>query len=400
MTLGSATNVRAGPLRLEHYERSVELAHAELEVIERLAASLERNALFGRWYKADLCALHRLLAPLDDLEKLTCMPEGRAHGIRKLLVIEMARRRTSYWAWSQADWADMVCRDHRGFAARYHVIKGARLHVMAFGYAVGGIQEPRDISDAFVPYLFARASFGREPVNDAVRSCSVVLEKWGTGKWFLVDRLQPGVSEVLIAARTARLSDVTSEAVQRAWRGTHRELRAVIVHISRVLTEMQIVAQPILGAFETPRGVGIDVSGAPEAWIRWARRWYETSTLEPRTREQYVRVLVRSGTLASAHLPRRRRSYRVDPLNRRSMCSRHRSPQYRRLGGTSAPSSGAASGQAVDAARESWLSQGAPGVLSRLPGMGVVPVAVQSTPVVCHASQPGCANSPRSTRCG
>jgi hypothetical protein len=260
MMIGPAAGGRTvtGPLRLEDYERSPELTETEFHVIKRLAAALERNALRGRWYKTDQRALCSLLRPLQDLEKATRMPEGRAHGIRKLLVIEMARRGTSYWAWDQADWAEMICRNHHVFAERYHVIKGARLHFMAFAYAVGGIAEPRKVGDAFVPYLFARAAFGREPVDDAVRACSVVLQRWGTGKWFLVDRLQPGVSEVLIAARTSRLSDLTVAALERAWRGSHRELGAVIVQVSRVLAEMGIIPQPILGTFETPRGVVID----------------------------------------------------------------------------------------------------------------------------------------------
>src|ERR1051326_7895999 len=259
------------PLQLEDYERSPELTETEFHVIKRLAAALE------------------------DLEKLTRMPEGRAHGIRKLLVIEMARRGTNYWAWDEADWAEIICRNHDAFAERYHVIKGARLHLMAFAYAVGTLEQPRGAGDVFLPYLFARAAFGRESVDAAIRDCAAFLERGAIGKWFLIDRLQPGVSEVLIAARTPQLGDLTTEAVERAWNGTHRELRAVIVHISRVLTEMSIIPQPILGAFETPRGVAIDTTGAPDAWTKWARRWFETSTLEPRNREQDMRMLVRGG---------------------------------------------------------------------------------------------------------
>jgi len=198
----------------------------------------------------------------------------------------------------------MICRNHHVFAERYHIIKGARLHFMAFAYAVGGIAEPRKVGDTFVPYLFARAAFGKEPVDDAIRACSVVLQRWGTGKWFLVDRLQPGVSEVLIAARTSRLSDLTVAALEQAWHGSHRELGAVIVQVSRVLAEMGIIAQPILGAFETPRGVVIDTSGAPPTWVDWARRWYETSTLEPPTRKQYLAVLVKVGRWLQRSQPR------------------------------------------------------------------------------------------------
>ena len=120
------------PLQLEDYDRSWVLAPTEQVVIERLSAALERNSLYGRWQSADQRALSRLLRPPQDLEKGTGMPEGRAHGIRKLLVIEMARRTTSYWAWDQADWAEMIRRNHHVFAERYHVIKGARLHLMAF----------------------------------------------------------------------------------------------------------------------------------------------------------------------------------------------------------------------------------------------------------------------------
>src|SRR4051812_43800423 len=66
----------------------------------------------------------------------------------------------------------------------------------------------------------------------------------GTGKWFLIDRLQPAVSGVLLAARTPELGDLTTEAVDRAWNRTHHELRAVIVRVWRVLTDMSIIPSP------------------------------------------------------------------------------------------------------------------------------------------------------------
>src|SRR2546421_5368329 len=65
----------------------------EFHLIKRLAAALGRNALYGQWYKSDQRALHRLLDPLEDLAKLTSVPEGRTHGIRKLLVIVRPARR-------------------------------------------------------------------------------------------------------------------------------------------------------------------------------------------------------------------------------------------------------------------------------------------------------------------
>jgi len=53
-------------------------------------------------------------------------------------------------------------------------------------YAVGGIAEPRKVGDAFVPYLFACAAFGREPVDDAV-TC-LLCRPAEVGYWEMVSR--------------------------------------------------------------------------------------------------------------------------------------------------------------------------------------------------------------------
>jgi hypothetical protein len=52
MTIASTAGGRADmrPLRLEDYDRNPKLTEAEFRVIKRLAAALEQNALFGRWY--------------------------------------------------------------------------------------------------------------------------------------------------------------------------------------------------------------------------------------------------------------------------------------------------------------------------------------------------------------
>ncbi len=55
MMIGLAAGRRrvTGPLRLDDYERSPGLTETEFHIIKRLAAALERNALYGRWYKTD-----------------------------------------------------------------------------------------------------------------------------------------------------------------------------------------------------------------------------------------------------------------------------------------------------------------------------------------------------------
>ena len=82
MMIGPATggHTVTGPLRLDDYERSPELAETEFHIIKRLATALERNALYGRCLDDVVSLGERMMVAADHLRpvRLFPSPEARA----------------------------------------------------------------------------------------------------------------------------------------------------------------------------------------------------------------------------------------------------------------------------------------------------------------------------------
>ena len=133
----------AWPLPLAYYDRRP-LSAAEHAVLGTLVARRKHSPKLFRF--GDLSALSpthplvRLMQPLLDAWHVAGVDRQEVTDGVALLVAEMHRRGATYWAWSEADWVDLLGRSFRPFQQRHHKAKACRLLLITFIY----IQLPGD----------------------------------------------------------------------------------------------------------------------------------------------------------------------------------------------------------------------------------------------------------------
>jgi hypothetical protein len=63
--------------------------------------------------------LHRLLCPIEDVLTFLHADPNTRYDMIRVLLFEMHRRGTPFWAWSSEEWLESVCPDPTTFALRY-----------------------------------------------------------------------------------------------------------------------------------------------------------------------------------------------------------------------------------------------------------------------------------------
>ena len=63
-------------------------------------------------------ALARLRTPILDVLTITGASENARCGALAVLVAEMHRRRRAFWAWTAAEWGDVLCASGRQFTGQ------------------------------------------------------------------------------------------------------------------------------------------------------------------------------------------------------------------------------------------------------------------------------------------
>jgi hypothetical protein len=102
------------PIDLTAYDRSPGLTEAERQELAQVAARSGGPGNSGGQPKHSSQVLHRLLTPLEDIcqkirENYTdgTNQNRRASTIRAF-VLEMNRRQTPFWAWSEREWTEFI----------------------------------------------------------------------------------------------------------------------------------------------------------------------------------------------------------------------------------------------------------------------------------------------------
>ncbi len=130
-------------------------------------------------------ALHRLLQPVEDVLLFLHADSNTRYDMIRIILFEMHRRETAFWAWSAEEWLESVCSDPTAFALRYGRscdagnIDQARRFFPLLSY----LCHLPPLMDAwlqlFKPYALARRIFGSAAIDDAVEQLMAILRSWG-----------------------------------------------------------------------------------------------------------------------------------------------------------------------------------------------------------------------------
>ena len=102
------------PVDVTHYDRSPDLNEVEQAELKRLMGESSFQLRPSTKER-----LHRLLLPLQDVFTLTHLSPDICHETVRVMVVEMSRRGKTFWAWSEAEWMDIIGSSYTSFAQRY-----------------------------------------------------------------------------------------------------------------------------------------------------------------------------------------------------------------------------------------------------------------------------------------
>ena len=304
--LASHATKWAWPIHVDAYDRSADLTALEQQELSSLLSCSGRLWL---WTRTRVQNLDRLIRPvLDVMNETGADPDTRAL-LLKVLLIETATRQKTFWAWTAAEWAETLCPTHTLFVKRHCKVtpslRTCRPHLFALGYLCGCVKDCRPLG-RFHTLRLAQKVFGQDRVNQSVQRITEVLTSWGYERDNVRGRVASKLCEVLLTARSPHLEDVTLSdlaALHDAYRHCH-DVRHAICAISRVLKTLGIISEALKPGWSLGQGgKKSDITaGIATEWVQFVRRWRETTTVQPPTRNLiYWRTLQAGRWITQAH---------------------------------------------------------------------------------------------------
>jgi integrase len=252
--------------------------------------------------------IRRLLRPLDDAGAALASPPT-PHRRRAMLdasavvLLRCAETGRSYWAWTDAAWAELLGRDQHGFrtAAPGWADDAVRPYLAAHAFLLGGFTAFYRLG-SFSRLTLAWRIFGRDRVNGEIRRIRSVLAGWGYRLGRDDDTLLPMVAcQVFLLNRSPHAEALRTELFDRI----RRERLLPDLRLNTLHAMQRAVAH--LGFCDPPApGTGrasARASGGPEPWAWWVDRWHATSTLTPRARGSLRAILFKVGRWLAAEHP-------------------------------------------------------------------------------------------------
>ena len=270
---------------LDRYDRSLDLTPVERQVLA------DWNSRRG--YHPLKISLARLCQPLEDVFSPV---QRNRHGIKRTFafVLEEVRRTgVPYWAWTDRHWLGLL---NGPDASRM-----SRPHLLAAAYLLTGFSRAHDIEHN--PYLAvaARVIFGCDRFEAEHLRLESALVRLGYGRISLRQNLPVVLATLMLERRDPRLESFDAALLERT-RALHGDsITRNIGKVSHGLAALGVLATPLrmrnyVGWREK------SVEGIGQEWAAWCRRWRETSTLRPRTRETNYSFVLRAGLwLARTH---------------------------------------------------------------------------------------------------
>lgn len=286
---------------LRAYQRHRSLSASEREAL----ALLNERFRAGQkaWPETVRAALAYLLRPLYDVLEVTGACKAARNSAVHLTVEEMHRRQTTFWAWTEGEWLEVLCPSERDFHVRHRWSGNCRQYAVAAAYLLCGFTALHAIG-TFFQYRLAIKVFGREAVDAAMRRVREELRGVGygsRGKSYVANALY----WALLLNRSPRLEDLTAEVLEEVRRrGTPYVGRGVSM-ISRSLLRMGIITRPLSRVAEAtpPAGRYSAADDVRPEWLGWCRRWRDTSTLAPSSRATVYYNALKVGRWLAHHHP-------------------------------------------------------------------------------------------------
>jgi len=291
MSLRKRIDTWTWPIDAKKYDRRHRLTASERRF---LTVELPSRIKTSKTRQPSLDVVERLVRPMHDVFDHIELRGVRRRSLVFHLLEEMGRRDRSLWAWTDAEWIDLVeCRrdDGNPIIAVAFLLRGFE-GLMSF-------PKRRQIFS----YLALRV-FGFKRFAAAKRKIKAKLLESGY-RLHTLRKVPLTLAQLMLITQSPRIEDITEAALHQLQK-QNGALEKCVIALARLLVSDGIIDQPIrrLGlklklGDEAPEAI---LANVPREWERLARYWNETSTLSRTTRGRvYCQLLSVGRWLHASH---------------------------------------------------------------------------------------------------
>jgi integrase len=296
------------PMAGHHFDSEPRVRPEEAEAIRALGVRNLRRLQYHDPHALGWQMIRRLTLPVEVVNGALDSPptphRRRAMlDVAALLLTRCGESGRTFWAWSHADWTDLLGRTQVEFRRQAPSWVGdeVRPYLAAHAYLIGGFTAFHELG-SFQRLTLAHRIFSQKHVEAEIARIRAVLAGWGYRLGDEQDTLLPMVAcQVFLLAGSPHLEDLNTELFERM-----RAEKMLPASRGNTLYAMQR-AVAALGFCDPPAsrtgGYNRMADGGPELWQQWVDRWYATSTLTPRARGGIRSNLLKAGRWAQAEHP-------------------------------------------------------------------------------------------------
>jgi hypothetical protein len=151
-------------------------------------------------------ALSRLFAPIVDVLRMAGFADPT--GARRIMVREMHRHQTAFWAWDEPVWSSILGSSGQNFEVSVTSESGVRIHLLVLAYQLCGLRRlHRRVGMVRLPQ-FAHLVFGHGAVRAAVDEVNTTLVSWRTSKHAIEWQVTNATLDLLLTCGSPRPQDV------------------------------------------------------------------------------------------------------------------------------------------------------------------------------------------------
>jgi len=185
---------------------------------------------------------------------------------------------TTFWAWNDEQWLDVLGRHSRAFRSRNQarVSQSVRLEIAAIGYLHRWFREVLALGH-FQREGLAKRVFGVDAVEAVAERVLEPLRQWG---YRIGTAHRSCLCEALLRNESPHIEHLSAEILDRFRRDAAPSKRSFYFQLAKSLAFLGILDEPLPVAPPPQAVVRADISeGVAPEWAAWVERWRRTSTL-------------------------------------------------------------------------------------------------------------------------
>ncbi|MUG93082.1 tyrosine-type recombinase/integrase [Scytonema sp. UIC 10036] len=289
------------PIDVNKYNRNLNITPDERKLIQNILKVKSKRCY--RTYKV----LEKLLNPIYDVLEMIKTPQKYTSLPIKVILLEMDKKETSFWAWSEQEWKDILGQGVEDFNRVYKTGCNCRRDLIIIAYLLCNcnIQAFMDYRKAY-HYKFAQIVFGSSLIDQYVELVHTTYVNIGHGEFRKNSRIYNSIGALMLANRSPYLENLTTECLEvlRAEKNLAEYIKRDLIVISQALTVLGFIDKPLKPNIQEGEKFGNHnaTTDVASEWVQWCQRWKDTSTLNPKTRQQAYYLLLKIGRwLAQKH---------------------------------------------------------------------------------------------------